>query len=254
MATVEKPAVPNEATSSPREVSILCDPEGFSWLENGERMDQKTFHERYLKTPAGFQAELIGGVVYIMASPLKNDHGRSDARASAWLFFYSMETPGTEAQNNTTTILGRDSEPQPDSTLLILPQYGGQSRESSDDFTHGAPELIVETALSSRSIDLSEKLRDYERAGVREYVVIQLRERAVLWFVWRDGRFEPVLPDPDGLHRSRTFPGLWLDADALLRNDKRALIAMLQRGLATPEHAAFVAALERRRTARRENP
>lgn len=251
MATVEKlttepkPAAPHEAPS-------LCDPDGFPWLENGECMDQKTFHERYLKTPAGFQAELIGGVVYVMASPLKNQHGRSDARASAWLFFYAMETPGTEVQNNTTTILGETSEPQPDSALLILPEYGGQSRAGTDDFTYGAPELIVETAFSSRSIDLSEKLRDYERAGVREYVVLELREKAVLWFIAQDGRFAPMAADADGVFRSRVFPGLWLDADALLRNDKRELIAALQRGLGSPEHAAFVADLNARRAPRPE--
>ena len=66
----------------------------------------------------------------------------------------------------------------------------------------------------------------------------------------RDGRFEPLLADPDGMFRSRVFPGLWLDPAALFRNDKPALIAALQRGLASPEHAAFVAELERRRAER----
>lgn len=252
MATVEKPPI-SEKSAAPPEGPSLCDPEGFPWLENGERLDQKTFHERYQKTPSGFQAERIGGVVYVMASPLKNQHGRSDARASAWLFHYCMETPGTEVQNNTTTILGDASEPRPDSALLILPEYGGQSSEGHEDFTYGAPELIVEAAFSSRSIDLSEKLRDYERAGVCEYVVFELRGKSVRWFSLHEGRFVPLSADSDGLFRSRVFPGLRLDAEALWRNDKRALIATLQRGLASPEHEAFVAALERRRASRSES-
>ena len=60
-----------------------------------------------------------------MASPLKIRHGRGDApRLIGWLYLYSAATPGTEVQNNTTTILGDRSEPQPDSALLILPSHG----------------------------------------------------------------------------------------------------------------------------------
>ena len=135
----------------------------------------------------GFKAELIGGIVYVMPSPPRIRHGRSDATLAGWLFIYSAATPGTESQNNTTTILGDDSELQPDSALLIRSEYGGQSRdgEGEDDYTYGAPELIVETALSSRSIDLNAKFRDYERAGVREYIVYDLRGKVVRWFILR---------------------------------------------------------------------
>lgn len=44
-------------------------------LENGDRLDQKTFHARYEAMPDGVRAELIGGIVY-MSSPLKRHHGR----------------------------------------------------------------------------------------------------------------------------------------------------------------------------------
>jgi hypothetical protein len=49
----------------------------------------------------------------------------------------------------------------------------------------------------------------------------------------------------DGIFRSRVFPGLWLDAEALLGNDRRRVLEVLAQGLATPEHAAFVARLEK---------
>jgi hypothetical protein len=45
----------------------------------------------------------------------------------------------------------------------------------------------------------------------------------------------------EGIHRSRQFPGLWLDSAALFDNSLPRLFATLQRGLATPEHAAFAA-------------
>ena len=165
------------------------------------------------------------------------------------LFNYTATTPGTMVQNNATTILGEESEVQPDFALLIPQEYGGQTRdgEGDDEYTYGAPELVVEVALSSRSFDLGAKLRDYERAGVREYIVRDLRGKAIRWFALEMGRFVPVQPDNDGLFRSRVFPGLWIDPDALLSGDNARAIAALNRGTASPEHAAFVAELDRRR-------
>jgi len=51
------------------------------------------------------------------------------------------------------------------------------------------------------------------------------------------------LPDADGILRSEVFPGLWLDPAAFLKRDGRRLLAVLRQGLASPEHAAFVAKL-----------
>jgi hypothetical protein len=53
-------------------------------------------------------------------------------------------------------------------------------------------------------------------------------------------------PDNDGVFRSEVFPGLWLDGPALLAGDVARVLAVLQQGLATADHAAFV---ERMRTA-----
>lgn len=250
MAIAHPPGRPSRPDPS------LFDERGFPWLENGELMDQKSFHERYLRTPEGFKAELIGGGVYIMSSPLRNRHGRSDATTRGWLFNYSLATPGTVVQNNTTVILGDRSEHQPDSALLIRQDHGGRTRDGreDDDYTYGPPELIVEVAFSSRSIDLAAKYRDYEEAGVAEYLVLDLASRRVRWFALHDGRFVPLDPDPDGLLRSRVFPGLWLDPAALVSDNPARVIAALNRGLASPDHAAFVAELARRKAERGPAP
>ena len=250
MATVERPKPAEPISPSAREAQGLCDSDGFPWLENGERMDQKTFHERYTKMPPGFRAELVEGMVYVMPSPPGLRHARNDAELSGCLFLYSAATPGTISQNNATTILGEKSEPQPDSALLIQKEYGGQSRDGQGEganFTFGAPELLVEVAFSSRSIDLNGKPRDYERAAVREYVVYDLFQRSLLGFERRGERLDTLPADADGVWRSRVFPGLWIDTPALASGDRAALVATLQRGLASPEHAAFGAELERRR-------
>jgi hypothetical protein len=76
-----------------------------------------------------------------------------------------------------------------------------------------------------------------------EHLVVLLRQERVVWFVRRNAHFAALPPGDDGVYRSEVFPGLWLDAAALLGHDRERLLEVLQRGLATPEHAAFVARL-----------
>jgi Uma2 family endonuclease len=211
-------------------------------LEPGDHLDQKTFHERYEAMPPGTRAELIGGIVF-MPSPLRLPHGRTHARVMAWLGEYEDATPGVEVYDNTTAILDEDSEPQPDACMVISPQRGGQTGVDEAEYMTGAPELVVEVASSSESIDLHRKRADYEQAGVREYVVVVIRQQRVVWWVARGGAFVELAPGADGIFRSEVFSGLWLDPAALLRHDGRRVKEVLNQGLASPEHAAFRAKL-----------
>ncbi|WP_435005184.1 Uma2 family endonuclease [Tundrisphaera lichenicola] len=210
----------------------------------GQKLSQADFHERYEATPPGFRAELIGGIV-VMPSPVGNRHGIISAGALFWLGYYRSRTRGVEVSDNATAILDDLGEVQPDALLRIKPENRGQTRKHGK-YIGGAPELVVEVADSSKATDLGAKLADYERAGTREYVVLAIEPDEVHWHELRDGRLVRVAPDPDGLYRSRVFPGLWLDPNALLNDDGSALVAVLERGLATEEHAAFVADLAAR--------
>lgn len=209
-------------------------------LREGERLDQPTFHARYEAMPPGTRAELIGGVVY-MPSPLKRPHGGTHLVLGWWLVEYQSATPGVKGYDNATAIMGEESEPQPDSCLLILRPGLGQTH--GDDYIVGSPEFIGEISASSRDIDLGARKKDYEKAGVKEYVVVAVEEKRVYWFVHRQGKFEELAPSADGIYRSEVFPGLWLDPAALLGDDTNRLKSVLQQGIATPEHAEFVAKL-----------
>jgi Uma2 family endonuclease len=196
-------------------------------------------HERriYEQTPEGFQAELIGGIVYV-ASPLNWRHSTNHLPLGSLLFAYKGNTPGVESGDNATILLGEEGEPQPDLYLRILREFGGQSWMTKEEYVAGPAELLAEIAHSSRAIDLHAKRDDYARYGVLEYLVVCLRERQLRWFDLRADR--ELLRDADGIIRIHTFPGLWIHGEALLANDYRLLVATLEQGLATPEHAAFV--------------
>ncbi len=213
-------------------------------LEAGQRLRQPEFHARYHAMPPRTRAELVGGVV-VMPSPAGNPHGIVDGNAVTWLELYKFRTPGTQVSHNATTILDDDNEFQPDCWLRILPAKGGQTHDVGK-YVGGCPELVVEVAASSRSIDLGAKLAEYERAGALEYVVFALDLDEVFWQVRQGDRLVRVDPRPDGIYRSDSFPGLWLDPLALFADDGLALLATLDRGLASDGHAEFVAELAAR--------
>jgi Putative restriction endonuclease len=192
----------NHATKPPAKTELFVPP-----FENGDCMDQKTFHKLYEKTPEGFKAELIGGVVH-MASPVSKPHGKTHRRLCMWLDAYVEETPGVEGYDNTTSIQGEKSEPQPDLTLIVEPEFGGLTAEDSKGCIVGPAEFVIEIAHSLVSIDRHCKFRDYERVGVREYLIVIVKSERIEWYGRGKKGFAPFSLEDDGTVRSRVFPGL----------------------------------------------
>ncbi len=210
-------------------------------LEAGQRLDRAEFHRRYEATPPDARFELVDGIV-IKRGWVTARHGSLNACVMYWLGSYKLDTPGVDVLPHVSTALDDRAEVHPDVLIRIKPDRGGQTF-NLNGIVGGAPELVVEVSDSSPTIDLAAKLADYERAGVLEYVVFIIEPGEVYWHIRRHNRLVRVRPDPDGLYRSTTFPGLWLDPAAMLAEDGLALLATLERGLATPEHVDFAARL-----------
>ncbi|OCQ89803.1 hypothetical protein BCD64_17790 [Nostoc sp. MBR 210] len=209
-------------------------------LENGDRLTRFEFERRYNAMPKLKKAELIEGTVY-MASPLRFEpHAEPHADLMGWLWNYKIATPGVRLGDNPTVRLDLDNEPQPDALLLIDAQAGGQSRFSQDGYVEGAPELIAEIAASSATVDLGDKKRAYRRNGIKEYIVWQVFDQQIDWFCLEAGEYVNLQPNQAGIFQSQVFPGLWLDRSALLAGDMQQVLTVLQTGLNSPEHQAFV--------------
>lgn len=209
-------------------------------LEPGDRLSRAEFERRYAAMPHIKKAELIEGVVY-MPSPVRmRRHGDPHSALVGCTFYYRAFTPIVFSGADTTARLDLDNEPQPDAMLLIDPLFGGQARISLDDYVEGAPEWVGEVSGSSVSFDLHTKLNVYRRNGVREYVVWRVQDKQIDWFVLRSGEFELLAADEAGILKSEVLPGLWLDAAALIRGDMPRVFEVLQQGLASPEHTAFI--------------
>ena len=209
-------------------------------LANGDELDADEFLRRYSAMPDIKKAELIDGVVYFMASPVRvHEHGDPDSLMQTWVGYYSVSTPGIRASTNATARLGAKRVPQPDASLRYLPERGGKTKVGKDGYLVGAPELVFEISASSVSIDVNKKLHDYLKAGVQEYVAWLTEESVLKWWFLKNGEYHLLPADKDGIFHSRVFPGLWLDSKALLKGDGKRVMAVLRRGLKSKEHAAF---------------
>ncbi len=200
-------------------------------LENGDRLSRDEFERRFEAMPHLKKAELIEGVVCVPSPVRMTQHAGPHADMITWLGVYRAATPGVMLGDNATLRLDPANELQPDALLRLEPSFGGSSQLDEDDYLVGAPELVVEVAASSASTDLHDKLEVYRRNGVREYLVWQIAEPKLHWFELRAGAYVRLEPDEAGILRSPTFPGLWLDAQALLSGDMARVLNVLQTGI-----------------------
>lgn len=211
-------------------------------LENGDQLHSREFLRRYDRMPLVKKAELIEGVVF-MGSPVSIRHARPDNLIHVWLGTYAAHTPGTEALDNASVVLDPANTVQPDSLLRLLPARNGRTKETEANLLAGAPELVVEIAASSASIDWHVKRAAYCRNGVAEYLVWRVDEGRFDWLHLVDEEYVAAQPDAAGILRSRHFPGLQVSLPALLALDSARVLASLQEGLATPAHADYARTL-----------
>lgn len=76
----------------------------------------------------------------------------------------------------------------------------------------GTPDLAVEI-VSTESIDRDLVLKRgvYERAGIKEYWIIDLLEGRATFLRLVEGRYEEATQESGTVFRSRVIPGFWLD-------------------------------------------
>ena len=213
-------------------------------LQSGDHLSRAEFERRYSAHPEIKKAELVEGVVYVVSPTHYEKHVDPHFNIITWLGVYKATTPGVRGGDNATVRLDLENEFQPDALLRLDPAVGGQSTIADNDYLEGALELVVEVAASSASYDMHAKRRVYARNGVPEYMLLLVYEKKLTWHVLREGVYVPLEPGEDGILRSEIFPGLWLDAQALLEGSLGRVLAVLQEGIASDAHGAFVERLQ----------
>ena len=215
-------------------------------LHNGDRLNRAEFERRYEAMPHLKKAELINGVVYMPAAAVRfEQHGAPHFDLISWMGLYRTGTPGIRGGDNSSLRLDMVNEPQPDAFLLILKAFGGQARIDGDGYVIFGPELAGEVTASTASYDLHDKLKVYERHRIQEYIVWRVLDQAIDWFCLQGQKYIRLAPK-GGVFRSRVLPGLWLDAKAMIAGDMIRVARVARKGLASREHASFVAKLKKK--------
>jgi len=211
---------------------------GVPQLLNGDHLTVPEFERRYEAT-LNKRAELIEGIV-VMSPPISYVHAESQSLLVEALVNYARRTPGVAWLANASLRLDGKNEYQPDVLLRIQSGSLAHSKVGADGLLEGSAELLAEIAVSSSAYDLHEKKTVYERCQVPEYIVWRVMDAQIHCFVLEQGAYVEAAPRADGTVCSRIFPGLWLNFPALLAGDEVKILRVLEKGLRTPEHRAFL--------------
>lgn len=206
-------------------------------LNNGDRLTRAEFERRYNLRPDIQKAELIEGVVYV-ASPVSPRHGIPHSDISTWIGVYRSATPSVWVADNTSLRLDLDNDPQPDVCVWLDDRALEEIKDGQ--FLEVNPCFIIEVASSSAAYDLHDKKHAYRRNGIQEYLVLLAHEKQCRWFVWEAGEYVELEPNEQGIYQSRVLPGLWLDCAQFWAGTLFGVLQVLQQGLDSPEHQAFI--------------
>jgi hypothetical protein len=244
---VSTESAPAEASVFDRVLIMATVAEQVQPLCQGDNLDRDEFMRRWEALPEIKKAELIGGIVY-MPSPILVDHGDADVNVAGWLMVYEVATPGRASGHNTTAYL-LDAVPQPDLRLVSFRTMAGHPGLRGNSCTvlrswwpRYPRQVHPVTCTKSWNFTGTPTSRNMSR--------FCSTSGKLRWHVLEGREYQVVEPDGDGIHRSRTFPGLWLDKGAFLQGDMRKVLDTLEEGLGSPEHQEFVRRLEQARAAR----
>ncbi len=153
------------------------------------------------------KADLLDGVIY-MASPELVDHNELIVWLVTVIGLYANEKKlGALTIHRVAYRFDPKTAPEPD-VAVVLAERADVIRRG---YIEGAPDLAIEL-VSPDSVDRDYELKRtlYERAGVREYWIIDPDEERATFLRLTENGFVEIDPD-DHIFRSTVLPGLALD-------------------------------------------
>ncbi len=144
----------------------------------------------YRMLPEGTRCEVLYNQLS-MTPALNTDHQFISVKLSALLFNYLEETGKGVVLHAPTDVYFEQEQSvlQPD-VLVILNEHKSIIHQ---DGVHGAPDVVFEILSGNRIHDTLKKKSLYEKAGVKEYFIIDPADKKVVMFAVNDlGQYELV--------------------------------------------------------------
>lgn len=177
--------------------------------------DPVTFEEFCGEIRDGQKADLIDGIIY-MASPDRMDANHLNMFLVQLLGMYdsARQLDGLVFGSRYAIRIDDTNAPEPD----VIYASAAKRHLAEELGFRGAPDVAVEiVSRDSRRRDTQIKRELYQRAGVREYWIIDPRRQHAEFLELVDGEFHPVTLT-DGVFRSQAIPGFWLRVEWLLES------------------------------------
>lgn len=175
----------------------------------------KVTYEEYLEwLDEDTWAEWVEGEI-VMVSPASRRHQAiAGFLLSLFRLFLDRHPLGEVYSAPFVMKTGPDLPAREPDLLFVSREHLDRLREVS---LEGPADLVVEiVSPASRLIDRGAKFAEYEAGGVREYWIIDPRDRRADFYVLgADGRYERVRPGDHGAFASHVLRGFRLQADWL---------------------------------------
>jgi Uma2 family endonuclease len=171
-----------------------------------------TFDDFCALVEDGQKADLIDGVIH-MASPENTDANDLFMWLGGLMYDFADERElGKVYGTRVAFRLDKHNGPEPDIGFVRKKRLHLVER----GYVRGGPDLAVEiVSPDSVERDYDKKRRQYERAGVREYWIIdEIEQKVTLLRLGKDGKYKEVRPRKGVLH-SKALPGFWLRVEWL---------------------------------------
>jgi len=139
--------------------------------------------------PEGTRAELINRILYISPAPSLK-HQETVVAITGQLYNFSLKKKiGKIYLGPVDVYLDEKNAFQPDLVLILNENIS----ILKPDGIYGAPDFIIEIlSPGTRNFDLVKKKKVYEKAGVKEYWVVDPATRECTGFLLSKGKFEEL--------------------------------------------------------------
>jgi Uma2 family endonuclease len=171
-----------------------------------------TYEEFLAWVPDGAQAEWVDGkgIIFVTTSARHAQLGLFLKRLVA-AFLALFELGRVFDAPFEMRLRSGASRREPD-ILVVLNEHRDRVQRHWLD---GPADLVIELVSEhSVALDRVDKRREYEAAGVTEYLIVDTREGEQGFEFYRlaeAGLYRPVAPDQQGRYHSQVLPGFWLD-------------------------------------------
>ena len=175
----------------------------------------------YLKWQFEESVELIKGKLNRMPPAPKRKHQDASVNLEFALLKYFEDKTGKVYDAPFDVRLPIKNRKKPDQIYTVVQPdlfVVCDLSKLDDDGCLGAPDWVIEiTSPRTAKNDFNEKFNLYEESGVREYWIVQPKEKAVNVYVLENGEYALVDVYESGEIPSRIFPDLLVSHDRIFR-------------------------------------